>query len=110
MRDVLEEEGYRVDTASHGRAALARLSSGPPPDLILLDLMMPEMDGFGFLRALRERAEWRDIPVVVLTAKEVTRAERADLERSVDRVLQKGSLDLDELRAELRRLVPEAAG
>src|SRR4051812_14163920 len=54
VRDVLEEEGYQVDTAAHGRAGLARLSSGPPPDLILLDLMMPVMDGWEFMAALKE--------------------------------------------------------
>jgi CheY-like chemotaxis protein len=65
MRDVLEDEGYRVDTAIHGRAALSRLASGPPPDLILLDLMMPEMDGWEFMAALKARPDWASIPVVV---------------------------------------------
>ena len=90
----------------NGADALAKVDRAMP-DLIVLDLMMPVMDGFAFLRALRARRDADRVHVVVLTAKEVTRAERADLERSVDRVLQKGNLKLDELREELRRLVPE---
>ena len=79
------------------------------PDLIILDLMMPVMDGFAFLRALRARPDAEAVHVVVLTAKEITPAERDDLDGRVDRVIRKGSLKLDELRAELRRLVPEGA-
>jgi CheY-like chemotaxis protein len=75
------------------------------PCLILLDLMMPEMDGFGFLRALRERAEWRDIPVVVLTAKDITADDRRRLAGRADRVLQKGGLSLTDLAESLRPLV-----
>ena len=103
---MLSRDGWTTDIAVNGADALAKVDRAMP-DLIILDLMMPVMDGFAFLRALRARRDADRVHVVVLTAKEVTRAERADLERSVDRVLQKGSLKLDELRAELRRLVPE---
>ena len=78
------------------------------PDLIILDLMMPVMDGFAILRSLRARPDARNVHVVVLTAKDVTREERAVLEGEVDRVIQKGSVKLDKLRQELRRLVPES--
>ena len=104
---MLSRDGWIADVAVNGRDALDKVDRAMP-DLIVLDLMMPVMDGFAFLRALRARRDADRVHVVVLTAKEVTRAERADLERGADRVLQKGSLDLDELRAELRRLVPEA--
>ncbi|WP_237478466.1 response regulator [Lichenibacterium dinghuense] len=105
---MLSRDGWITDVAVNGQDALDKVERAMP-DLVVLDLMMPVMDGFAFLRALRARRDADRVHVVVLTAKEVTRAERADLERSVDRVLQKGSLDLDELRAELRRLVPEMA-
>ena len=59
--------------ADNGRAALDWLASNPVPGLILLDLMMPEMDGFEFLRELRRTSRrWRDVPVIVVTAKELT--------------------------------------
>jgi CheY-like chemotaxis protein len=69
--------------------------------------MMPEMDGFEFLHLLRERAEWRAIPVVVVTAKELTAAERALLAGRSERIVQKGGRGSDELLVEVRRLIRE---
>ena len=67
-RLVLEEEGYEVVEAHHGVAALERLRSGPPPTLMLVDLMMPVMDGLTFLGELETSADLSSIPVVVMTA------------------------------------------
>jgi CheY-like chemotaxis protein len=67
-RMVLEEEGYVVDVASNGRAALDRLRSAPSPRLMLVDLMMPVMDGPSLLVELESSAEHAGIPVVVMTA------------------------------------------
>ncbi|WP_244937351.1 hybrid sensor histidine kinase/response regulator, partial [Methylobacterium crusticola] len=103
MATLLQREGWRVACAEHGRAGLEAVAARKP-GLILLDLMMPEMDGFGFLRALRARPEWRDIPVVVLTAKDVTAEDRRRLAGQADRVLQKGQLSLSDLAATLRTL------
>ena len=103
---MLSRDGWEVDMAVNGRDALERIDRAMP-ELIVLDLMMPVMDGFAFLHALRARDDTAEVHVVVLTAKEVTRAERADLDRGADRVIRKGSLKLDELRAEIRRLVPD---
>jgi len=60
------------------------------PGLILLDLMMPGMDGFDFIAALRRVEDWRDIPIVVLTAKEIGAQDRERLQGAVRRILQKG--------------------
>ena len=69
MIDVLEDEGFRVAAAGNGREALDYLArAAEPPKLILLDLMMPLMDGFQFREEQRRHPEWADIPVVVLTA------------------------------------------
>jgi CheY-like chemotaxis protein len=68
VRDLLEDEGYQVRTAANGREALDSLAQASRPCLILLDLMMPVMDGHQFLGKLRLQSEWADIPVVVVSA------------------------------------------
>lgn len=102
LRRMLGQEGWLVDEAENGNVALARLA-GRTPDLILLDLMMPEMDGFEFLDALRGVPAWQRIPVVVLTAKDLSVEERRRLNGGVARVVRKRSPDnaaelLDEVR------------
>jgi PAS domain S-box-containing protein len=104
----LRREGFPVAEAENGVRALDALAK-ERPCLVLLDLMMPEMDGFAFLRALRARQEWRDVPVVVLTAKDMTAEDRRRLAGQADRVLAKGSTGLGELARELRALMPAAA-
>ncbi|MBI2180045.1 MAG: response regulator [Deltaproteobacteria bacterium] len=105
MRLTLEKDGWQVSEAENGRIALARLTE-TRPDVIVLDLMMPEMDGFEFLVEMRSRAEWRDIPVLVVTAKDLTAEERSRLNGDVERVLQKGASELDELLREIGRILP----
>ena len=105
MRLALEADGWQVGEAENGRAALSRLSEARP-DIIMLDLMMPEMDGFEFLVEMRGRAEWRDIPVLVVTAKDLTAEERSRLKGDVERVLQKSTSELDELLREIGRVLP----
>jgi signal transduction histidine kinase/DNA-binding response OmpR family regulator len=105
MRLALEQDGWQVSEAENGRVALARLAE-TRPDVIVLDLMMPEMDGFEFLVEMRSRAEWRDISVLVVTAKDLTVEERSRLNGDVERVLQKGASELDELLREIGRILP----
>jgi CheY-like chemotaxis protein/anti-sigma regulatory factor (Ser/Thr protein kinase) len=105
IRLALEEDGWKVIEAENGRVALARLAE-TRPDVIVLDLMMPEMDGFEFLDEMRRRAEWRDIPVLVVTAKDLTAEDRRRLNGDVARVLQKGASELDELLREIGRILP----
>jgi CheY-like chemotaxis protein len=90
--------------AVNGRSALRWLAENPAPAVILLDLMMPEMDGFGFLDAFAERAEWRDIPVIVITAKQLTPAERERLLGQAQKVIGKSA----SLRADVAAAVGEA--
>src|SRR6185295_13363180 len=85
---VLERAGFAVVEAETGRVALDRVRE-QPPGLILLDLMMPEMDGFEFLAELRRQTGGRGIPVVVVTAKDLTPADHERLNGQVQRILQK---------------------
>ena len=99
-RHALERDGWSVTQAENGRVALARVAEARP-DAILLDLMMPEMDGFEFLAELRRHATWREIPVLVLTALDLTDEDRRRLNGEVERVMQKGAYDRDELLREV---------
>lgn len=101
MTTMLEREGLSVTTAENGRVALDALAS-LRPGLILLDLVMPEMDGFGFLRALRQREYLDSIPVVVLTSKDLSREEFRRLRQDSDKVVSKGDVELRELAEEIR--------
>lgn len=103
VRRTLEKEGMLVTTAEHGRVALEQLTE-QKPDLILLDLMMPEMDGFQFLEELRRHAAWQHIPVIVVTAKELTQNDRLRLNGYVERILQKPGTNLHTLMHEIRLL------
>ncbi len=104
LRSVLERNGWSVDEAGNGQEALDRVAHAPP-QLILLDLTMPLMDGFAFLHELRQRPGGEHIPVVVLTARDLDAGERKRLE-GVDRVLSKGQTNLKQLAGELRSLTP----
>jgi CheY-like chemotaxis protein len=104
MRSALEQDKWEVVEAENGRVALTRLEEAQP-DVIILDLMMPEMDGFEFLVEMRSRAAWRDIPVLIVTAKDLTAEDHARLDGDVARVLLKGAPELDELLREVSRVL-----
>jgi CheY-like chemotaxis protein len=89
MKLALEQDGWTPAEAENGRTALVRLED-EPFDVVLLDLVMPEMNGFEFLVQMRARDEWRDIPVIVVTAKDLTDEDRQQLNLGAERVLQKG--------------------
>ena len=103
--ETLDSDGYDLREAADGNEALAKVAARRP-DAIVLDLMMPTLDGFGVLEQLQARPETRVIPVVVLTARRLTAAERAALRRSAVALLEKN----DYSAAELRALVDRAVG
>jgi GAF domain-containing protein/CheY-like chemotaxis protein len=112
VRLALEPIGWDVTEAENGRIALDALSTSRP-DVIILDLMMPRMNGFEFLDEMRARAEWRDIPVVIITAKDLTEADRNRLNGGVEHIIQKSERDemLHRLTSELSKWVkPRVAG
>jgi signal transduction histidine kinase/CheY-like chemotaxis protein len=103
---VLARERCVVSTAENGRVALSRLEERAP-DVILLDLMMPELDGFEVVDQLRRHPQWHSIPVVVITARDLSDDDRKRLKGGVDRILQKGAYTRDELLNVVRSLVVE---
>jgi signal transduction histidine kinase/DNA-binding response OmpR family regulator len=107
VRRVLEQEKWQVTGAGNGRIALEQLARSRPA-VIVLDLMMPEMDGFEFLVRMRQQPEWHDIPVLVLTAKDLSAEDHQRLNGYVDRVMQKSATELGELLRELARMLPHS--
>jgi len=101
-RRHLEKLGWEVDEAEEGTDALHWLSQNPRPAMILLDLGMPGMNGFAFLEEIAKHAEWRLIPVVILTAMPLGAAERELLAGRTREVIAKGA---DDLAAVLRRIL-----
>jgi CheY-like chemotaxis protein len=104
VRSWLEGQQWSVQEAGNGREALARLRDGKP-DVILLDLMMPEMDGFQVVAALQKDAGWRDIPVIVVTARDLDAKDRERLNSGVQSVLVKEAFRPVDLVERIRKLV-----
>ena len=106
LRRMLEQEGWVVSEAENGRVALEQIAQQQPA-IVLLDLMMPEMDGFAFIVELRKHRAWRSIPVVVITARDVSLQDRLQLNGYVARILTKSSLSRQEWLVEVRDLVAD---
>jgi CheY-like chemotaxis protein len=109
LRRSLAKADWEVTEAENGRVALEKLN-GVVPAVILLDLMMPEMDGFEFLQELRKRPAFRRVPVVVITAKDITEEDRRRLNGEVSRILQKSDLRMEDLVAEVLAVATVNAG
>jgi CheY-like chemotaxis protein len=107
IRSWLEPEQWLVSEAENGRVALDMLADNST-DLILLDLMMPEMDGFQVVAALGQRPAWRNIPVIVITSLDLTAADRERLNSGVEEILLKDSFDPVQLVDNVRRLVADS--
>jgi DNA-binding response OmpR family regulator len=104
LRFILEREGYRVEIAADGRAAQKLVAALAPPAVVLLDVMLPYLDGYQLLAEMRGRSGWERLPIVMLTAK--------SQEKDVVRALDAGANDYvvkpfrpEELRARVKRLV-----
>lgn len=105
---LLEREGYRVEQAADGRAALQLIDTMQPPALAMLDIMLPYVDGFELIAAIRAHPAWEDVPLLMLSAK--------GSEKDITRALDAGADDYmlkpfqpDVLKARLRRLLRKKA-
>jgi len=107
---ILRKEGWQVHEAPNGKVALEQVSL-KVPGMILLDLLMPVMDGFAFLKELRRQETWREIPVLVITSKDISPQEKQLLEEKVVTIFQKGAYTreelLDQVRSAIRQYVPK---
>ena len=108
LTQILEDEGYQVKGTYSGEEALRALDASPQ-DIILLDLLMPEMDGFEVIQRVKANPRWRDIPIIVVTAKDLSDSECGFLCRSVDRIMQKAGLARETLMKEVQSLLREHA-
>jgi threonine synthase len=105
IRRILQSQGdYTIYEATNGREAI-ELSRREQPDLIILDLMMPEVDGFAVLDSLKADARTASIPVIVVTAKELTSDEKALLHGRIYKLMQKGEFMNEDLADEVRALL-----
>ena len=104
---TIEGHGWTVSEAENGRVGLQRMRERIP-GVILLDLMMPEMDGFTFIDEIRRHPEYRHIPVVVVTAKDLTEDDRRRLQGHVVQILQKGGYSTQKLLDEINHLLTHA--
>ncbi len=109
MRRMLEKDGWSVAEATNGRVGLEQVAKNKP-SLVLLDLMMPEMDGFTFASEVRNNPDWADVPIVVVTAKDLTAEDREKLSGSVQRIMMKGSYRREELLGEVKRILKSQKG
>lgn len=104
LRYILEREGFAVQLARDGRSAQRQIANLAPPDLVMLDVMLPDIDGFQLLASIRQKSDWKNVPVLMLTAK--------SQEKDVARARDAGANDYifkpfkpDDLRARIRQLV-----
>jgi signal transduction histidine kinase/DNA-binding response OmpR family regulator len=109
LRRILSKRGWSVTEAADGLDALSALGKRQP-GVVLLDLMMPGMDGFEVLDAMRREASWRDIPVVVVTAKDLTADEVTWLNQHAERVFQKGAYKRSELVGVVHDMIARGTG
>jgi CheY-like chemotaxis protein len=107
VRAILGARGWTVREAANGRLALDAIRA-EVPDVILLDLMMPEMDGFELVAALQANAAWRDIPVIVLSSLDLTAEDRKRLSGGVEEILSKNAFVPKQLMARVADLLGKA--
>jgi threonine synthase len=105
IRRILQSQGnYTLFEADDGKSAISLIKK-ERPNLIILDLMMPDIDGFSVMDALQAHPETKDIPIIVVTAKELTPDEKNRLKGHIQKLMQKGDFMSDDLLDEVRTLI-----
>jgi signal transduction histidine kinase/DNA-binding response OmpR family regulator/HAMP domain-containing protein len=107
FKALLSQDGFNVKVATGGREALDVLKSSTPA-LILLDLVMPGMDGFEVVQQLQEHEQWRKIPVVILSGKELTEEDQQRLDTHIAQFLKKDAFSTTEISKTIKRILQSA--
>ncbi len=102
----LEQEGWQVEEAENGQIALEKIAASLP-QVLILDLMMPEMDGFELVEQLHENKEWQSIPIIILTAKDLTLEDRQRLNGYAEKIIQRCGRDEENLASEVTKLLSQ---
>ncbi len=108
IRFWLASQQWLLAEAANGRVALGHLKSKPLPDVILLDLMMPEMDGFELVAELQRHPEWRRIPVIIITARDLTNEDRVRLNSGIEAIMMKETFSPAKLIERIRDLLSKS--
>ena len=106
LEQELEDLNYETISAVNGQDALEKIAS-ESPDLVLLDIMMPRLDGFGVIEQLRANPVTQDLPIIIISAKELTGEESDRLKESVAFVMRKQGFDGEKLVQEIRSVLNE---
>lgn len=107
LREMLERDGWNVRIANNGATGLAAMAD-KVPDLVLVDLVMPEMDGYSFIREVRKSERYSAVPLVVMTAEDITTKKVRQLSEQTEGIVQKGAMPMSDLVADLRRYAQAA--
>lgn len=108
IRRILQAQGeFLIDEANNGLDGLNMIKQSPP-NLLILDLMMPGMDGFGIVKEMKKDSRLADIPIIVITAKELSAFERAELDGKIKALLQKGSFLDSDLLSDIKQALPQS--
>ena len=108
IRRILQAQGeFLIDEADNGLDGLKMIKQAPP-NLLILDLMMPGMDGFGIVKEMKKERRLADIPIIVITAKELSTFERAELDGKIKALLQKGSFLDSDLLSDIKQALPHS--
>ena len=108
LKRILKKDGWNVLEAIDGPSAFDLLGSQEVPDLILLDIILPSMNGFEFISRLKQNQNWKNIPILVNSAKELTLEEKSRLQGDIVKVIKKGDVTCSELLYEIRRVAGQA--
>ena len=107
LRKMLIKDGWRIDEAENGKVAIERMGM-QIPELILLDLLMPVMDGFNFLKEIKKVDAWLKIPIIIITSKDLTVDDYSFLTDNVDKVIQKGKYNRQEIIDQIDTSIKES--